>query len=587
MTTARIRKVEWRRAPDWPVARGGVLSLRYDGGRRVESVSARAFRARICAVYTMAVLSICPTGLLAASVPTVQAQCIAPPEMRAKIAASPSADNYANLGAWYADQKKFSCAAAEYAVAIRHQPQSASYVYLWGLSLHSAGDEKGALTALKKATQLDINDIRPHLALGAVYDKLNRAAESEAEYRAALAIDPDSIVALDSLSKEFIDRKDYASVVVLLDKPSSGRTRTATQSLNLGIAYAADARLDDATRVLRDGLNDAPDSLAIADELAVVLMLRGLDKEAYALLDSVVARHPEDKTTQVLYLHILVSSHGDKASEVANLLITKYPDNWEVQYLNGLLEMRDGNFSSARNLFERSIALKADYDHAHADLGSTLAALGDLPDAKAELEKAIDLGDKEPEVEYNLARVLLRMGENAQAQEHLKIYQKLKGTESGRAQAAGKAEEADQAMSQGDAAKAASLYREAIDSDPGEAILYYKLSRALDKLSDQAEEKNALERAIALNPGLAEAQNQMGYLVVHAGDAAGAEAYFRAAVQASPSYVSAWINLAATLAAEEKWNDARQAVNQALQVDPGNTQARGLDQMISEAHPAP
>ncbi|MFZ1941195.1 MAG: tetratricopeptide repeat protein [Terracidiphilus sp.] len=550
-------------------------------------MSLLAFPATFRVVLAAAIFSIGSAGLLAATVPAGQAQCTAPPQMRAKIASSPTAENYANLGAWYADQKKFSCSAADYAAAARRKPQSASYAYLWGLSLHSAGDDKGALTALKRATQLDINDIRPHLALGAVYDKLNQAAESEAEYRAALAIDPDSILALDALSQEFIERKDYASVVELLDKPGSGRTRTATQSLNLGIAYAADARLDDATRVLRDGLNDAPDSLAIADELAVVLMLRGLDKEAYALLDSVVARHPEDETTQVLYLHILVSSHGDKATEFANQLIAKYPDNWEVQYLNGVLDMRDGNFSSARGFFERSIALKADYDHPHADLGSTLAALGDFPGAKEQLEKAIDLGDKEPEVEYNLARVLLRMGESAEAQEHLKIYQKLKGTESGKAQAAGKAEEADQAMSQGDAAKAASLYREAIDSDPGEAILYYKLSRALDKLSDQVAEKSALERAIALNPALAEAQNQMGYLVVHAGDTEGAESYFRAAVQASPSYVSAWINLAATLAAEEKWSDARQAVNQALQVDPGNAQARGLDQMISEAHPAP
>ena len=507
--------------------------------------------------------------------------------MRTKIAKSPTAENYANLGAWFADQKKFSCAAKEYATAFRHKPQSASYAYLWGLSLHSAGDDKGALTALKKATQLDINDIRPHLALGAVYDKLNQPAESEGEYRAALAIDPESSAALDSLSQEFLDRKDYASVVALLDKPGSSRVRTSVQSLNLGTAYAADARLDDATRVLREGFNNDPDSLAIADELALVLMLHGHDKEAYALLDSILSRHPEDQTTQVLYLHILVMSHGEKAADLAGKLMAAYPDSWEVQYLKGVLEMREGNFASARGFFERSIELSPDHDHSHADLGNTLAQLGDLAGAKMQLEKAIELGDNEPEVHYNLARVLIRLGDNTQAQEQMKLYQKLKGVESGKAQAAGKAEEADQAMSQGDAAKAASLYREAIDSDPGEAVLYYKLSRALDKIGDQAAEKTALQRAIELDPNLAEAQNQMGYLVVHAGDTAGAEAYFRAAVQASPSYVGAWINLAATLAAEEKWDDARQAVNSALQVDPGNTQARGLDQMISEAHPGP
>jgi len=44
-----------------------------------------------------------------------------------------------------------------------------------------------------------------------------------------------------------------------------------------------------------------------------------------------------------------------------------------------------------------------------------------------------------------------------------------------------------------------------------------------------------------------------------------AEAYFRAAVRASPSYVGAWINLAATLASESKWQEARQALARTLE----------------------
>ncbi len=583
MTPRSIRKVNYRRVPDCSGGVGWFLSLGLVHGSwgRLSGLGHSVGKSLGWAVFVLIL-----TPQLPASNLTGQSQCVAPPGLRSKIAANPSAENYAALGGWFADQKRFPCAAVEYADAFRRKPQFATYAYLWGLSLQSSGDDKGALPALKKAVELDNSDIRPHLALGAAYDKLNQPAESEAEYRAALAIDPDSNVALDSLSQDFVARKDYTSAVALLDKAGSSHARTAVQSLNLGIAYAAKTQLDDATRVLRDGLNDSPDSIAIADELAIVLMLHGHDKEAYTLLDSMVARHPEDQATQVLYLHILVMSHGDKAPDLANQLIAKYPDNSEVQYLNGVLELRDGNFAPARRLFERSIVLNPNYDHAHADLGTTLAALGDLPGAKAQLEKAIDLGDAEPEVQYNLARVLLRMGDNAQAQEHLKIYQTLKGTESGKAQAAGKGEEADQAMSQEDATKAASLYREAIDSDPGEAILYYKLSRALDKAGDRGGEKDALEHAITLNPGLAEAQNQMGYLVVHAGDTASAEAYFRAAVQASPSYVGAWINLAATLASEEKWSDARQAVNHALQVDPGNAQARDLSQSINEAHPA-
>ena len=115
-------------------------------------------------------------------------------------------------------------------------------------------------------------------------------------------------------------------------------------------------------------------------------------------------------------------------------------------------------------------------------------------------------------------------------------------------------------MTAGDPAQAVSLYKEALETDPDEPLLYYKLSRALDKVKDFAGEKAALQRAIQLNPNLAEAQNQMGYLADRDGDLAQAEGYFRVAVRASPSYVAAWINLAATLASQAKWQDARQAL---------------------------
>ncbi len=169
----------------------------------------------------------------------------------------------------------------------------------------------------------------------------------------------------------------------------------------------------------------------------------------------------------------------------------------------------------------------------------------------------------------------------------MRLYQQLKQARSDKVQAAGKAEEGDQAMAAGDAAQAATLYREALQADPDEALLAYKLSRALDKLKDIAGERTALERAIQLNPNLAEAENQMGYLAARGGDAAQAEGCFRAAVRASPSYVVAWINLAATLADEAKWQDARQALGHALEVDPDNADARKLSQALAEAHPGP
>jgi len=515
------------------------------------------------------------------------AACSAPPAMKARIQARPTAEAYAGLGGWFGDRRQFVCAAEAYAHAFKLQPHSSAYAYMWGLSLSSGGQFQKAVDPLQQATRLNPSDIRPHLVLAAALDRMKNTAEGEAEWRAALAIDPESAVALDSLSQHFLDRKDYSSVIALLDKPGKERLRTPAQSLNLGVAYAGRVELDKAYNVLREGLNNNPDSLPLANELAVVLMLLGRDQEAYAVFDLALARHPGDQPTQILYLHTLVSSSSEKAPELGRKLLAAYPDQWEVLYLVGVLESREADFEHARAHLERSVALNPGYYQAHDELGSILAKQGDLPGAREHLEKAIALGDNQPEVQYDLAKVLQRLGDTAQAQEKLRIYQQLKKARSETTQAAGKAEVGDQAMATGDPAKAASLYKEALENDPDEPLLYYKLSKALDKLKDLAGEKAALQRAIQLNPSLAEAQNQMGYLAARDGDLAPAEGYFRAAVGASPSYTGAWINLAATLASEEKWQDARQAVGRALEIDPDNAEARELGQALAAAHAGP
>lgn len=515
------------------------------------------------------------------------AQCSAPPALQARLKANPAAETHASLGSWFAGQKQFDCAAAEFASASRLQPQSASMAYLWGLSLYSAGHDAEAVEPLDKARQIDPSDIRPHLVLGAVMDRLKKTPDAESEWRAALAIDPDSAIALDSLSQDLTDTKDYGSVIALLEKTGHSRARSPLQSLNLGIALAGAVRLDDAVRVLREGLNTSPDSLPIADELSVVLMLLSRNEEAYAVFDLALARHQDDLPTQLLFLHALIGSHSEKAPELARKILAAHPDHWEALYLNAVLEAREGDFAAARAHLERSVALNPASDQAQHQLGAVLASLGDLPAARLHLEKAIALGDNQPEVQYDLAKVLQRLGDTAHAEERLDIYRKLKKAQSERTQAAGKAEVGDEAMAAGDATKAVMLYKEAIDANPDEPLLFYKLSKAFDKAGELDGEKAALRRAIELNPNLAEAQIQMGFLAARAGDSGRAEGYFRAAVQASPSLVVGWINLAATLASEAKWDDAKQALGRALDIDPDNAQARSLGQAISEAHPGP
>jgi Flp pilus assembly protein TadD len=110
---------------------------------------------------------------------------------------------------------------------------------------------------------------------------------------------------------------------------------------------------------------------------------------------------------------------------------------------------------------------------------------------------------------------------------------------------------------------------------------------ALDKLGDTVNERLALEQTIQIDPNMAEAQNQLGYLALRAGETNSAEEHFRMAVHVSPGFAKAWVNLAATMYLESKLSEAKEAVERALQVEPDNLQAQKLNRVLDSGQPPP
>ncbi len=89
-----------------------------------------------------------------------------------------------------------------------------------------------------------------------------------------------------------------------------------------------------------------------------------------------------------MYLQALVLRKSEHAADQAKKVLALYPDDWQVLYLNAVVENRSGQFSDARRHLHRSIALNRSYAPARAELGKVLQELGDLSSAKTELETA-------------------------------------------------------------------------------------------------------------------------------------------------------------------------------------------------------
>ena len=247
-----------------------------------------------------------PLVLLLGFAPALWAEdCVAPESLTTRLKNHPTADDYTELGVWFAKSEKYDCAVPAFAASLNLDRDSPDVTLMFGASLLMSGNAEDAVPPLQVAEQAQPNNIKVHSLLASAFEQLNQASNAEEEWRAVLRIDPASSSALDHLSTRLLAGHDYSGAITLLGDPMIRGERTAKQSLNLGLAYAASGNLNEAVAVLRDGLNTSPDSLPTANALADVLLSLERPDEAITVLDLAMVLHPEDLDTQLHYRRVV------------------------------------------------------------------------------------------------------------------------------------------------------------------------------------------------------------------------------------------------------------------------------------------
>ena len=118
-------------------------------------------------------------------------------------------------------------------------------------------------------------------------------------------------------------------------------------------------------------------------------------------------------------------------------------------------------------------------------------------------------------------------------------------------------------LDQGLESAAVAAFERAAQANPGAPTLY-RLGTLLAKSGETARARAALERALALQPDLAEASNDLGALLAQDGDLGGAIGLFRAALAATPDYPDALNNLGYALLLTGHDAEARALYEKAL-----------------------
>jgi tetratricopeptide (TPR) repeat protein len=277
------------------------------------------------------------------------------------------------------------------------------------------------------------------------------------------------------------------------------------------------------------------------------------------------------------------------------------PDNYRVQSSLGRYLVVTKQFAKAEAALAKAASLSADAAGPHLDLGDFYATVVNKPrEAAAAYADAIKLDPNHAGAHYALGNALARLGENQKAIEYLTQSSRL-GPQNplphvalGRIQmrlnspgdalksanlalaiqpglVSARELRADALAAQGDPANALKEYEALARNNPKHAdshlkagVLYQRLGRA-----DQA--VAAYKAALAANPRLALAYNNLAWLAVDRNrDLAQAEAWAKRATELAPNNAQFHDTLGWVYRATGKTRDALHVLEQAHKLDPSD-----------------
>ncbi|QNI31884.1 tetratricopeptide repeat protein [Alloacidobacterium dinghuense] len=498
------------------------------------------------------------------------AACKGPSELEQATATHPSAAAYDALGAYFAGHHQLPCAINTFESAVRLEPNSWEGHYDLGIALLSNRDPKRAAKELQTASSLQPSSPKILLPLGVTLSELGQQDAAIEAFRTILRQDPQSIPAIDGLTKALIAQKRYTAAIVELKAAPADEVL----QLNLAIAYSKNGNIDEALQILSAIVKEHPEYAQAHSNLGIVYTQQKRFSEAAREFETALKLDPADDSVRLSYVKSLTALlQYDKAEPLIHEYLQKHPRDFEAVYFNGVVERGLGNYAEAERSFRQAVALNPNHAEAHYNLGFVLARQGKPAEARPELEKALQLNPESSEARFQLASVLRTLGQQDQAHEELNVLQQEKAASVKQDVAAVSASQANQDLQSGDPQKAVALYRASLANDPKNARTYYDLALALDRLSDYSAEQDALEKAQALDATLAPVHNQLGFLDLQAGHAQDAERQFKAAISLDPQYAEAQNNLGVLYGQVGKDADAEKMFRLATENNPQYGQA--------------
>ncbi len=220
-------------------------------------------------------------------------------------------------------------------------------------------------------------------------------------------------------------------------------------------------------------------------------------------------------------------------------------------------------------LWTHTLACTSDNAVAHNNLGNVLFKMGDIEDALAHFQTALQIKPDLAEAHNNLGNALLKKG---RADEAIAHFQKALQVRPGYAIARNNLGNA--LLQQGQADEAMAHYQAALQITPDSTEVHINLGSALLQKGQLDEAMVHFQKALQITPDSAEAHNNLGIVLLQKGQLDEAMVHFQKALQITPDSAEVHNNFGNALLQKGRLDEAIAQYQKTLQIKPERVEVR-------------
>lgn len=445
---------------------------------------------------------------------------------------------------------------------------------LAGIGLAAGGDPGQGLRLLREALALRPQSVIARLNVARLALALGQVAEAQAVLEEALRsqASPDRRVLEWSASLALNEGRPETALRLLEQALMAGPLSGAWSYYNLGLAYQSGGQREKAQDAYRQALALDDGHAPSLNNLGALALARG-DREA---AEAYLRRATQSDPSEALYhgnLGMLLRASGQVSGAVEHLEraaeIAPAP-RWLVELGNTLLAA--SQWDRAEEVLVRALGQDPENGTALLGLGLSLLGRGEPVRALPYLEKAVQLLPASWRAWHALALARAGAGDRSAALEPAQEAVKLAP-----ALAEPRMALAEISMQAGDRARAKEQYTAALALAGSRPDILYGLGRVELLDGNAAAAARSFERAATLEsapPVRALYWYARAVALESAGDAHGAVEALRASVEADGTMFDAQLRLGELLLARGEFGAAREALERAVALRPGDRRAR-------------